>query len=254
MKTINSRSVNLLGAALLMAVASGGAAAATQVYEGLDNAFLAAGGSHPNADAARSAFEAAVNVLLVQTFDDLPAGSAPANLSGPFGASLNATASGYVNIADARGSFDTFPSNGKFLDALGGNGNTYYTFRFDIPTRALGFDISDASDWFADVRPASNLVVTLLTSHGTVELPMFSAISPHDIVNGSFGFFGVVSDAQDLRGFSISNPLGNPDADAIGIDNLSVNIEPVPLPASAWMLLSALGGVAGLRRRRRVAR
>ncbi len=253
MRTMNDKAGVALGAALL-AMMSAGPVAAVQVFQGLDNAFLAGGGGHPNADAARASFNAAAGVLLVQTFDELANGPAPGVLTAPFGATLSGTATSNAAIASSVGPFDTFPTAGKFLDAVVANGNPYYTFTFDLPTRAVGFDITDASDWLNEQRPTANLVVSLLTSTGNVELTMFAGTSPASIVNGNFGFFGVVSDAQDILGFSIINPLSNPDSDAIGIDNLAVSIEPVPLPGAAWMLLPALAGIAGITRRRRPAK
>lgn len=55
----------------------------------------------------------------------------------------------------------------------------------------------------------------------------------------------MVDSVDPLLGFSIANPLGNPDRDAIGIDNLSLALvapNAVPVPASFILLISALLG------------
>jgi len=40
---------------------------------------------------------------------------------------------------------------------------------------------------------------------------------------------------------------------AIGVDNLTYSTSPVPLPATAWLMLSGLGGLGAMVRKRRAA-
>lgn len=241
-----------LAAALALTFA-GGASAATQVFSGLDNSDLSGGGPRPNAEAARGQFSAAAGVLLTQTFEDLTGIEVPTTLAAPFGVAIDVPIAVSASLASGVNPFQTYAASGGYIDAIAPNGSAFYTFTFDVPTRAIGFDLTDSSDWAGDSRPASHLVLTLVTSGGNLDFQLFDSTPANAMVSGNFGFFGVVSDAQDILGFTITNPAGNPDADALGLDNLSYAIEPVPLPGSAWLMLSAVAGAAGITRRQRRA-
>lgn len=213
-----------LGAILTIAMVSGTAGAAPLVFAGLDNRNLAAGGSHANTDAAEAAFAAAALAeggLAVQNFDALALGVPPANFAvGSITATLTATATDHTTIATGRTAFDTYPVSGaRFLDSLTDRNTTFFSIAFSEAVSGFGFHITDASDWNGNGNPSTNLVVTLKYATGNVTRKVFDGIAASSMVSGNLGFWGVVDSADPLLGFSLSNPLGNPDRDAIGIDN-----------------------------------
>jgi hypothetical protein len=223
--------------------------AAPTIYSNIDNVYLAGGGAHPNTDAAEAAFLAAAGTVIVQNFDGLTPGNAPTSFAvGTLTATLAVSATQETTIADATTIYATFAVSGnQFLHSRTAQNTTYYTVEFDRPVRALGFHISDASDWFNTGGEHRSLIVTLLYAGGASHaVDLFDTLDPVDIVNGNLGYFGVIDDASPLRGFSIANPL-NPDEDAIGLDNLAVAA--VPLPAAVWALVPALGLLGSVRRR-----
>ncbi len=262
MRVLQGIAGRALVAAIVMTAVSSAAQAAPVVFAGLDNHDLSNGGAHPNSDAALAAFATAASAeggLAVQNFDGLALGAAPAGFAiGSINATLTATATSYTNIASGVGGFTTYPVSGKrFLDSLSDRNTTYFSVSFDHAVSGIGFHITDASDWSGDPRPTTNLVITLKYQNANVDLKIFDGTSASTMVNGSFGFWGVVDTASPLLGFSITNPAGNPGADAIGLDNLSVALvktpTTVPVPASLPLLLSAVGGMTGLARRRQVS-
>lgn len=248
-----------LGAALLMAMVSGTASAAPLVFAGQDNLNLTGGGLHPNTDAAQAAFIAAAIAeggVAVQNFDGLSLGAAPASFAvGSITASLTATATDHTTIASGVSQFDTYAVSGaQFLDSLTDRNTSFFSLTFSDAVSGFGFHISDASDWAGNVNPSTNLVVTLKYASGDVTRKVFDGTAAATMVSGNLGFWGVVDSVDPLLGFSISNPLGNPNRDAIGIDNLSIALlkptTAVSVPSAVVLLLSALGGMVGLSRRR----
>jgi len=228
------------------------ALAAPIIYSDIDNVFLAGGGAHPNTDAAEAAFLAAAGTVMVQNFDGLSPGDAPAGFAvGTLTATLTDTATQETTIANATTTYDTFAVSGtQFLHSRTAQNTTYYTIEFDSPVRGFGFHVSDASDWFNTGGSHNNLVVTLLYAGGASHaVDLFDTLDPVDIVNGNLGYFGVLDDSALLRGFSIANP-SNPDEDAIGLDNLAVAV--VPVPAALWLFVPALGLLGAVRRRSQI--
>ncbi|MBK6660718.1 MAG: hypothetical protein IPG43_22465 [Proteobacteria bacterium] len=258
MRTAQRTAAWLMGALVGMAWVEGAALAAPVVFQGLDNRNLTGPGSHPNSDAAQAAFAAAALAeggMAVQDFDSLALGAAPASFAvGTVSAALTATATTPPLPPAER--IDTYPVSGaRFLDSLTNRNTTFFSVTFSEAVSGFGFHITDASDWVGNPNPSTNVVVTLQYETGTVTRKIFDGTQASTMVSGNLGFWGVIDSAAPLTGFSLSNPAGNPDRDAIGIDNLSIALTkpdtPVPLPTSALLLLPAFALVAGIGRRRR---
>lgn len=183
-------------------------------------------------------------------------GAAPASFAiGSISASLTATATAHTTIANGVTQFHTYAVSGtRFLDSLTNRNTTFFSIAFSEAVSGFGFHITDASDWLGNTKPSTNLVVTLKYASGDLTRKVFDGTAASTMVSGNLGFWGVVDSVDPLLGFSISNPLGNPDRDAIGIDNLSIAlVKPttaVPVPSAVVLLLSALGGMLGFGRRR----
>lgn len=248
---------SVLAGGLLAVLTLGGASldawAATQVFSGLDNQDLSAGGATPLATAARAAFTTAAGSVLVQTFDGTPAGAVPNLLATPFGVSINVSQADVHRIVTGPTTFGTYPTSGNFLELDAAPGRRYATVTFDAAASAFGFDITDASDWKNDPRDANNLVVTLFFSGRQQAIQLFAPTDPDTIENGTFGFFGVVS-SDPILAFAITNPSTNLGRDRFGMDNFGYVAAPssaVPLPAAGWLLLSGLMSGATRARRRR---
>lgn len=258
---VNHRTIGrALGAACALAMFSGTVAAAPLVFAGLDNRDLSGGGSHANTDAAQAAFVAAALAeggIAVQNFDTLALGTPPANFAvGSLTASLTSTATDHTTISTGPTAPQTFAVSGtQFLDTLTDRNTTFFSIAFSEAVSGFGFHITDASDWFGNVNPSTNLVVTLKYATGNVTRKVFDGTAASSMVSGNLGFWGVVDNVDPLLGFSISNAPGSPQRDAIGIDNLSIAlVKPaaaVPVPTSVVLMLSALGGMVSLGRRRR---
>ncbi|MGE0388115.1 MAG: hypothetical protein AB7Q97_25600 [Gammaproteobacteria bacterium] len=236
----------VVGGAFALAAAPAGA---TSVFFGLDNSDLSGGGARPNATAAQAAFALAAGALLTEDFESTAVGPVPSSFDiGGVTGTFTSTATSYSRIfAGVEPSYSTYPASGThYLDSLTQRDSTYFTVDFDTPLRALGFYITDASDW-AGSPPGTiaNLQVTLYRGTDTEVLDLFGGLDVTTVVNANFAFFGVVDAGAPITGISIANPASNPDADAIGIDD--VQIAPVPLPPAAALLLP---GLALLRRRR----
>ncbi|MBX3667142.1 MAG: hypothetical protein KF778_01975 [Rhodocyclaceae bacterium] len=224
------------------------AAAAPVVYFGLDNLNLSAGGAAPNAAAAAAAFAAAAGPLATQNFDAMSLGAVPPGFNiGTVAATYTDSASDYSRISAGVGTFSTFPISGaQYLEALTNSGSTYFSISFDRPLSALGFYITDASDWIGTGGSIPNLSVALSEVSGGSVLQLMGGLDPNTVVNGNAAFFGVIDTANPITGFSISNPAGVPDKDAIGLDNLQVAV--VPLPSTAALLALGLLPFAWSRR------
>lgn len=241
-------------ATLSLPVAAAPAFAASTVYFGLDNSDLSGGGVASNSDAAHSAFVGAAGILGTQGFESLALGAVPSSfaIGGVTASFVNTAQNGYSVIASGvNGLYSTFATSGsQYLDSLSDNGSTYYTISFNTPVRALGFYVSDVSDWLNTGGSIPNLKLNLTQVSGGASLDLANGTDPNTIVNGNVSFIGVIDPANAITGFSISSAASIPGADAIGIDNLQVS--PVPEPSQAALMLAGilvLGGLQFLRTR-----
>lgn len=109
-----------------------------------------------------------------------------------------------------------------------------------------GFDFAPFFD-----RARNSLVRVIDRLDGTVAFSEdYAPVSTAGVTSLSFAGPAFTSAA----GFDIW--LG-PDAWDVGIDNIAFSVDPltpIPLPAAGWLLLGALGGMAGLRHRAKARR
>ncbi|MCP5149698.1 MAG: hypothetical protein H6982_03025 [Chromatiales bacterium] len=231
------------------------AQAAPIVFLGLDNAFMPS--PRPNADAARDAFVAAAGAatLVTQDFESaalgaLPAGASTGTFANGVGVTVDNTATDYLRVASGVGPFDTYPVSGsRYLESLSAEGSTYFTASFDQPLRAIGFYITDASDWIGTPGPIAPLVVSLTTLSGTFDFDLTGSVDPTTIVDGNVAFFGALSAGDPITSVAIANPGSNPDEDAIGIDDVMVAVQSVPVPQTLTLLGAGLALLGWGRRR-----
>lgn len=230
------------------------AEAAPVVYFGLDNADLSGGGAHPNADAAALAFAGASGPLAVQGFEGFALGTVPASFAvGGTNATFASHATDYSQISTGVGTFSTYAGSGsRYLESLSDNGSTYFEINFDQPLRALGFTLTDPSDWFGTTGPIPGLTLNLFQGGGTIAIDLLDGLDASTLVNGSFAFFGVVDATTPITGFSISSLATLPAGDAIGLDDLRISLassSSVPEPGALGLVAIALLGAAAVRRR-----
>lgn len=238
---------NLAAAGLLTGLAIPVLAAPT-VYFGLDNTNLSAGGAQSNAATAASQFTLAAGSIAVQNFDALALASVPASIAvGGVNASFTNSATSYSRISSGVGTFSTFPISGsQYLESLSGQGSTYFTFAFDRAVSALGFYLTDPSDWAGTGGSLPGLTLNLLRGSDVLSVDLLQGLDATQVVNGNVLFFGVVDSADPFTGFSISSSASLPDEDAIGLDDLQLAVarrasvpEPAPLALLAMAFMAA---------------
>ncbi len=237
---------------------SGMAQAAPTVYAGLDNQNLAGGGPRPNSSAAHNAFVTAAGPLAQQGFEaaeGFATGAVPGSFAvGSVGVSFTNQASNYSQISSGIGSFNTYATEGsQHLESLTDAGTNFYSMDFDAGVHALGFFLSDPSDWIGATGPLPGLQLTLFRAGGgSTVLELLPGIDVSTLVDGNLAFFGVVDSSEAILGFSISNPLVLSGADALGLDQLLLGqaAHAVPVPASLSLALGAALAACGARRRK----
>jgi hypothetical protein len=221
----------------------------------------------PEVTAARDSFVAAVGASNVrsQNFDGLATGAVPSTIG--FGTGLTATfvstaVSDGVNpgqslITSGVSTFQEYPTSGSnYLSSVTNQGTTFWTMTFSQAIGAVGFYMTDPSDWFASAPAGAIPALRILAegSFGTVSAPLFSGLDPAEVRNGSLGFFGIVATGSNsFDRISIEHPSHPFSGDAIGIDDMMVALAvPVPVPEpETWAMLVAGLGVLLLRWRRK---
>lgn len=136
------------------------------------------------------------------------------------------------NTANALGTPD-----GKFL-SLGLGGSAIFSFGTKFIAKGAVFEVTwgnvSKHQESADIYGIVGGMAKLLGSISNAS-------------DGSFDFAGIF---DQLR-FVDTSPLGKGSKDGFDIDALNVTPAPVPVPAGGLLLLSAVGGIAMLRRRKR---
>ncbi len=127
--------------------------------------------------------------------------------------------------------------NGNCLDApcLGVNSQDPATLTADA-----GYTFSVSSFWFQLLGAQTDLTVT--TSAGVTTL----MAADYGFSNGG-QFIDVSSNAlfQNITSLSFLTNIGT-----ARVDDLVLDVQPIPLPASAVLLLAGIGGIAVFRRRK----
>lgn len=225
--------------ALILSAAS---ASADQVFRGFDNntGGVVPMASTPNSDAARAEFLASLSSPLSNDLESLATGGGPAVVA--FGDSLNMTTNGpgfQVRDSSLNSAYGT--QGPRFIYAEGSENGLLLWMVFSTPIRSLGFDFTDASDWFGSGQNPPPLRVEVEIGEGIyVGTNLIDGIQSDQIRDGSAGFFGMTADTP-FTTVRIFRPTGGGDTDAVGFDGFIV-----PTPGGA-----ALVGVAGLMATRR---
>lgn len=223
---------------------------------------------HPNADAAQANFIAALSGAPTQQldFEVLAAGSVPGTLS--FNGALQASFTDFasygstiesgiaqtidLNAPPARIPFFGFPISGSMsLASTTDAGESFWSMTFIQPLSALGFYLTDPSDWIGSAGPLPPIQIEVATSSGTTVYSLLpDGTDAANVVNASVGFFGVV-DASGITGITILNPASVPGRDGVAFDDF-IAVTAVPEPQTWMTMLSALG-LLGIRLKRRAA-
>jgi hypothetical protein len=233
------------------------AAAAPIVFFGLHNSSVLTP-PYPNADTERNKFVAMVGAASISTqdFESFSTGLLPTpSFDGVFangvGVTVTNSATDFMRISPAIGSLDTHATSGqRFLETLSNQGTTYFTATFHQAVRAIGFYVTDASDWNCCGRTnVGELRVVLTTASGTIELDLTPGINSNDILNGNTAFFGVLDNTELFTSIAIRSDASNGDEDGIGIDDVMISVNAVPAPGTLPLVLGLLPLLGFLRRR-----
>lgn len=198
---------------------SGTAAAASVVYSGYDVGSTSLAGS-PNATAAAAAFDLATGALSTIDFESgIPAG---------------VSASGGV-IGDASVVCSTPDLHCYATSPISVYRNNGATFAFESPIDSFGA-------YFTGWQLDGQTITIGYSNGGTAVLDM-----PAGNFAGGTVFFGFTDVGASIT--NITYFAGNPDSDAVGIDDVRFGTV-VPIPAAIWLFGSGLLGLVGVARRK----
>ncbi len=264
---IASRITLLLGALTLQGAVP---AVAASVFTGLDlnptdTVPLTV---HPSADAAQANLIAALNGAPTQQldFEALAASSVPGTLT--FSGGLQASFTDFasygstiesgiaqtidLNAPPARIPFFGFPISGSMsLASTTDAGQSFWSMTFSQPLSAIGFYLTDPSDWIGSAGPIPPIQIEVATNTGTTVYGLLpDGTDAANLVNASVGYFGVV-DASGITAITILNPASVPGRDGVAFDNF-IAVTAVPEPHT-WMTMLAALGLLAVRLKRRDA-
>jgi hypothetical protein len=224
------------------------------LFYGLDPA-AGIGGAHPNSDAARASFLAALDpgTIGVETFEGLPLGPVTGNLAFP---PLGTTGSVVdLNSTAVQGAFDganlLFAVTGSnYLRSVTVGTQSYFELTLSSPQNGVGFFGVGLSDFLGYGGFAPPIQITL---DGGDPIDVLN-VNPTGIPSYSINFFGVVSESP-FTTVRLLNPFPSPAiGDGIAIDDLTIGrITAVPEPSSLMLAgCAALGALIASRRHRHV--
>lgn len=243
----------LVSLAVLVAGSSAADAAFTTFY-GFDPA-AGPGGAHPNSDAARAAFVAALapGTVGVENFEGDPLVGGVIGVAFP-PTGVTGTSTPLANqFASVSGAVDGgfFPTSGTNFYRLQTSSNTaFFDLLLSAPVTAIGFYGADFSNYQSSGVSSPPIRLSL---DGGSPIDTLN-VAPQTIPGGSVNFFGVITDTPFTTIRLINSGLLS---DGIAIDDIIVGqVAPaaVPEPASVGLVVAGVVGLLGYARRQRASR